>query len=131
MYTTINQPENPKHPLIYKIEIGVEGSPEYKVYIGKAKGGIKRPLKKYWKCVKNYKNNKFRNTYKNGIIVGKRQSWRDNVHIPMSEALDNGIPITLTMFNVPLEELDAIESKYINEIVSVYGEQVMNIQGKK
>lgn len=130
MYTEINWPEDKKAPLIYKIEIGTLDSDEYMVYIGKAKGGVKRPVKKYWSCVRNFETNKFRKTYKDGKIVGTRQSWRDNIHIPMHKAKALGLPITLTMFNVILEDLDTIELKSINEIVNMYGDKVMNIQGK-
>ena len=130
MYTIVNYPESNKLPVIYKIEIGSLDSDEYLVYIGKAKAGVKRPLKKYWSCVKAFETNKFRKTYKEGKVVGTRQAWRDNIHIPMSKAKALGIPITLTMFNVSLEELDAQELKSINEIVKLHGDKVMNIQGK-
>jgi hypothetical protein len=117
----INKTENPKYPVIYKIEIGNIGDSDYKFYIGKASKGITRPMKHYPKYVNNYENNVYRKTYKNGEIVGERKSWRKKVHIPLSEARKTGKSIKLTMINVEINELDIIEQNMIKENVEKYG----------
>jgi hypothetical protein len=61
----INNTQNPKHPVIYKIEINNIGEHDYKFHIGKASKGIIRPMKHYLKFVNNYENNIFTKTYKN------------------------------------------------------------------
>ncbi|MGV6830522.1 MAG: hypothetical protein ACWA5P_03040 [bacterium] len=117
----INKTNNPKSPVIYKIEIGNFGDSNYKFYIGKASKGIVRPMKHYPKFVNNYENNIHRKTYRNGEIVGERKSWRKKVHIPLSEARKNGESIRLTMINVELDELDSIEQKMIKDNIEKYG----------
>jgi len=135
MYTKIiDNTTDKKAPLIYIISVGVEGDPMYTQYIGKSSKGVSRPLKDYPKCVSNYKNNKFRKTYKKGggAIVGTRPAWRKHVHVPLYEAMQSNKSITLTMFNVKLEEIDAIEQRMISEFVNVYGkERCMNTQHTK
>lgn len=118
----INNTDNPKYPVIYKIEIGNVEDSDYKFYIGKASGGIKRPMKAYLKFVNNYENNIYRKTYKNGQVIGMRKSWRKKVHIPLSEARKSGKAIKLTMTNAEKSELDALEQNMIRQHVEKYGE---------
>jgi len=117
----IDNTDNPKAAVIYKIEIGNIQSSDYKFYIGKASKGILRPMKHYQKFVSNYENKVYRKTYKNGEVIGELKSWRKKVHIPLSEARKKGKNIRLTMFNVELTELDKTEQKMIKENIQKYG----------
>jgi hypothetical protein len=128
LYTEIfDNTVNLNAPVLYKIEIGNIEELDYKFYIGKASKGIKRPMKRYPKCISNYENNVFRKTYKKGEVVGIRPSWRKKVQIPLSEAKKSGIKIKLTMINVELENIDTEELKMIKENVGKYGiEKTLN-----
>ena len=127
-----DQTTDNKSPVIYIIEYG-EGN-DFRIYIGKAKGGTSRPLNTYRKCVQNYEEGKQRVTYKkiNGDWhkVGSRNAWRDHVHRPLSEARKAGVPIKLTMFNVAASELDSTEDQMILDAFYKYGgERMLNRDG--
>lgn len=117
----IDNTKDPNGAVIYKIEIDDIDSLYYKFYIGKASKGIIRPMTHYPKFVNNYENNIYRKTYKNGKVVGERKSWRKKVHKPLSEARQKGLKIRLTMINVDLANIDAIEQNMIIENINKYG----------
>lgn len=96
----VNEP--PTGPLIYCFRIGAD------VYVGKAKGGPKRPLTHYRRNVRRLIAGK---PYR----ASKPDKWR-RVHHAMADAVRSGVSIRLEFYVSSLERIDDDEQRLIREL---------------
>lgn len=109
-------------PLIYMWEIRASDGSLLGRYVGKAKGGVKRPRTHYSRNVASILAGK---PYRKSNPNGYRR-----VHLALAEAERQGLCITLQFLcNVlPGENIDEVEQRYIREYRS-QGEETWQLNG--